>query len=95
VSRCRIERATAARARSCLSECRVKAHLHGDAPHILLSRAGEPDAVCVYLNEVQYLADALCSMAAEMLSRHFSWRPTSVFSSRSSRHLPSLTGTRR
>ena len=38
-------------------------------PHILLSRAGEPDTVRIYLNEVRYLADAMCSMAAEMAGR--------------------------
>ena len=40
--------------------------LEADAPHILLRRAGEPSVVRIYLNEVRYLADALCSMAAEM-----------------------------
>ena len=36
--------------------------LKADVPHIPLQRAGEPDTV-------RYLADALCSMAAEMAGR--------------------------
>ena len=39
---------------------------HPDGPYILLRREGEPGSVRVYLNEVRYLADALCSMAAEV-----------------------------
>ena len=39
---------------------------HPDGPYILLRREGEPGTVRVCLNEVRYLADALCSMAAEM-----------------------------
>jgi hypothetical protein len=40
---------------------------HPDGPYILLRREGEPGDVRVYLNEVRYLADALCSMAAGMV----------------------------
>ena len=40
---------------------------HPDGPYILLRREGEPGAVRVYLSEVRYLADALCSMAAEVV----------------------------
>ena len=39
---------------------------HPDGPYILLRREGEPGSVRVYLDEVRYLADALCSMAAEV-----------------------------
>jgi len=39
---------------------------HPDGPYILLRREGEPGTVRVYLNGVRYLADAMCSMAAEM-----------------------------
>jgi hypothetical protein len=39
------------------------------APHILLKRAGEPDTVRIYLNEVRYLADAMCSMAGRVAGR--------------------------
>jgi hypothetical protein len=39
---------------------------HSEGPYIVLRREGEPAFVRVYLNEVRYLADALCSMAAEM-----------------------------
>jgi hypothetical protein len=38
-----------------------------DGPYILLRREGEPGAVRIYLNEVRYLADAMCAMAAEMV----------------------------
>jgi len=34
--------------------------------YILLRREGEHGSVRVYLNEVRYLADAVCTMAAEM-----------------------------
>ena len=44
----------------------LEAHPDPDKPCILLRREGEPEAVRVYLNEVRYLADALCSMAADM-----------------------------
>jgi hypothetical protein len=37
---------------------------HPEGPYILLRREGEPGSVRVYLNEVRYLADALCLMAA-------------------------------
>ena len=37
----------------------LEANFDTEAPHILLKRAGEPD-------EVRYLADALCAMAAGM-----------------------------
>jgi hypothetical protein len=47
----------------------LEAHLDADTPHILISRAGEPQTVRIYLNEVRYLADALCLMAAEMAGR--------------------------
>ena len=43
----------------------LEAGLDADGPHILLRREGEPGTVRVYLNEVRYLADALCSMAAD------------------------------
>lgn len=39
---------------------------HPDGSYILLRREGEPGSVCVYLNEVRYLTDATCSMAAKM-----------------------------
>jgi hypothetical protein len=39
---------------------------HPEERCILLRREGEPGSVRVYLNEVRYLADAMCSMAAEM-----------------------------
>lgn len=39
---------------------------HPEGLYILLRRDGEPASVRVYLNEVRYLADALCSMAAGM-----------------------------
>ena len=39
---------------------------HPDGLHILLRREGEPGAVCIHLNEVRHLVDAICSMAAEM-----------------------------
>lgn len=39
---------------------------HSDEKHILLRREGEPGSVRVYLNEVRCLADAPCSIAAEM-----------------------------
>jgi hypothetical protein len=39
---------------------------HPDGRHILLRREGEPGAVRIYLDEVRYLADAVCAMAAEM-----------------------------
>ena len=45
---------------------RVVLEAHPDGPYILLRREGEPGSVRVHLNEVRYLADALCSMAAEM-----------------------------
>jgi len=35
-----------------------------DGRYILLRREGEPGAVCIYLNEVRHLADAMCEMAA-------------------------------
>ena len=45
----------------------LEVHLDADTSHILLSCAGESD-------EVRYLADALCSMAAEMAgTRRRSW----------------------
>jgi hypothetical protein len=44
----------------------LEAHPQGDSPHILLRREGEGDAVRIYLNEVRYLADVLCAMAAEL-----------------------------
>lgn len=37
-----------------------------DGRYILLRREGEPASVRICLNDVRYLADALCSMAAEM-----------------------------
>jgi hypothetical protein len=37
---------------------------HPDGPYILPRREGEVGEVRVYLNEMRYLADALCSMAA-------------------------------
>jgi hypothetical protein len=40
---------------------------HPEERHILIRREGEPDSVRVYLNEVRYLADALYTMAAEMV----------------------------
>jgi hypothetical protein len=40
-----------------------------DAPHILLRRLDGPGTVKVYLNEVRYLADAMCSMAAGVAGR--------------------------
>ena len=43
--------------------------LEADAPHILLRRVDEPNTIRICLNEVRYLADALCSMAAEMAGR--------------------------
>jgi hypothetical protein len=46
-----------------------EAHLDGDASHILLRREGEPGTVRAYLNEVRYLTDALCSVAAEIARR--------------------------
>jgi hypothetical protein len=42
----------------------LEAHL--DRLYILLRRECAPDSVRICLNEVRYLADALCSMAAEM-----------------------------
>ena len=39
---------------------------HPDGPYILLRREGEPGAVRIYLNEVRYLADAMCAMAGEV-----------------------------
>ena len=44
----------------------LDAHPEGDRPHVLVRREGEPGSVCAHLNEVRYLADAMCSMAAEM-----------------------------
>jgi hypothetical protein len=44
----------------------LEAHPEGDSPHILLRRQGEPGAVRIHLNEVRYLADTMCAMAAEM-----------------------------
>ena len=38
---------------------------HPDGPYILLRREGLPGTVRVYLNEVRYLADALCTMAVQ------------------------------
>jgi hypothetical protein len=40
---------------------------HPDGPHLLLRRQGEPGAVRIHLNEVRYLADAMCAMAAEVV----------------------------
>jgi hypothetical protein len=37
---------------------------HPEGPYIFLRREGEVGEVRVYLNEMRYLADALCSMAA-------------------------------
>ena len=37
-----------------------------DGPYILLRREGQPNAVRIYLNEVRYLADAMCTMAAQV-----------------------------
>ena len=37
---------------------------HPDGPYILPRREGEPGAVRIYLNEVRYLAEAMCAMAA-------------------------------
>jgi hypothetical protein len=39
---------------------------HPEGPHIVIRREEEPGSVRVYLNEVRYMADVLCSMAAEM-----------------------------
>ena len=39
---------------------------HPDGMHILLRREGEAAPVRIYLNEVRYLADAMCVMAAEV-----------------------------
>jgi hypothetical protein len=39
---------------------------HPEGPYILIRREGEPGSVHVNLNEVRYLADAMCSMAAEI-----------------------------
>ena len=39
---------------------------HPDGPYILLRREGEPGSVQVRLNEVRYLIEALCSMAADV-----------------------------
>jgi hypothetical protein len=47
-------------------ELALEAHLDGDQPHIPIRQEGELDAVKVYLDEVRYLADARCPMAAEM-----------------------------
>jgi hypothetical protein len=47
----------------------LEAYPQGDSSHILRRREGEPGAVRVYLNEVRYLADALCAMAAGMAGR--------------------------
>jgi hypothetical protein len=37
---------------------------HPDGPYILLRREGERGSVRICLNEVRYLADAMCWMAA-------------------------------
>jgi hypothetical protein len=39
---------------------------HPEGLYILLRREGEPDTIRVNPNEVRYLADAMCSMAAEI-----------------------------
>jgi len=39
---------------------------HPDGRYILLRREGETGSVRAYLNEVRYLADAMCTMAAGM-----------------------------
>jgi hypothetical protein len=39
---------------------------HSEERCVLICREGESDAVRVYLDEVRYLAEAMCSMAAEM-----------------------------
>ena len=39
---------------------------HPEGPYILLRREGQPDAVRISLNEVRYLAEVMCAMAAEM-----------------------------
>jgi hypothetical protein len=39
---------------------------HPDGSYILLRREGEPGSVCIYLNEVRYLADAMCAIVAEI-----------------------------
>ena len=44
----------------------LEARPRGDCSHILLRREGEPGAVRVHLNEVRYLADAMCQLAAGM-----------------------------
>ena len=44
----------------------LEAYPDPDNPHIRLRREGEPSTVRVYLNEVRYLAEAMCAMAAEM-----------------------------
>ena len=63
---------------NCISSCFVQdtiyitdelvleAHPEPERPYILLRREGEAGEVRVYLHEVRYLADALCSMAAEV-----------------------------
>ncbi len=40
-----------------------------DGPHILLRREGEPGAVRIFLNEVRYLADAMCARAESFCAR--------------------------
>jgi hypothetical protein len=44
----------------------LEAQREPDGPHILLRRLDEPGTVCAYLNEVRYMADAMCSMAADV-----------------------------
>ena len=39
---------------------------HADGLYIVLRREGERVAVRIFLDEVRHLADAMCSMAAEM-----------------------------
>jgi len=43
---------------------RVVLEAHPDGPYILLRREGEPGSVRVHLNEVRYLAEAMCTTAA-------------------------------
>ncbi|HUT16135.1 MAG TPA: hypothetical protein VMY98_07830 [Anaerolineae bacterium] len=48
---------------------RVVLEAHPDGPYILLRREGEPGSVRVHLNEVRYLAEAMCTTAAAVARR--------------------------